>query len=185
MSSLAERLAALKAAQGIKPTVPSTPTEVTTPSTIEAQKDSLKSLIGKVEAKVEAAPETEVAVSAQEVALIVENISALEATPEMKSLEGFNWSEFETSLNRINIKQAESFPEIQTAFTKINKDLRKFPELAHLLTSEQVSAIVQRILIEKNLWIAPVKAAKAPKKTAAAKKAELAAAITEIALDDL
>ena len=182
--SLAERLAALKAARG-ETSTPSVTTPVTTtvkPTT--SLKDQMKNLQQEVEKKVETTAQPE-RVDPVEVKRIVQNVEALEASAEMKELAGFNWQQFQDSMFYINELQDQGFPEISSALTVINKDLRNFPELAHLLSTEQVSAIVQRILIQKNLWIAPEKKAKKEKKAKAPTAKELMEAAQELDLDDL
>lgn len=174
--TIAERLAAIQASK----TKQATEREESKPTTAAL----VKNLQAKAEAKVPVtAPATSMNVT--ETKQIIANISALEASPEMKELEGFNWNQFETAMMQINSLQDAAFPEISTALGTINRDMRKFPELAHLLNHEQIAAIVQRVLIQKNLWIAPQKAAKAAKKPAAVKAVELLEAAEEVSLDDL
>lgn len=174
--SIAERLAAIQATKNKQA------------SEREESKPTTAALVKNLQANAEAKVPVTAPASSMNVAetkQIIANISTLEASPEMKELEGFNWNQFETAMMQINSLQEATFPEISTALGTINRDLRKFPELAHLLSHEQIAAIVQRVLIQKNLWIAPQKAAKAAKKPAAVKTVELLEAAEEVSLDDL
>lgn len=169
MSSLLERLAKLKEA---KPAGLSKAAEV-------IEKVEAKALETKEEKK----EEKKVEETAQDVKTIISNITALEASEDMKALEGFNWQNFQDSLLAINNKMETAFPEINTALTSINKNLRAFPELAHLLNHEQIAVIVQRILIQKEVWIAPQKKEKAKKEKVTPKG--LADLVGELDADDL
>lgn len=185
MSTLAERLAALKAARSPQESeVPKEPATMKMPIEKNPMKAKLQNLQKGVEEKLET-PTEPTPVDPVEVKRIVQKVEALEATSEMKELAGFNWQQFQDSLFYINDRQNEGFPEISSALTVINKDLRNYPELAHLLSTEQVSAIVQRILIQKNLWIAPEKKKAKAKKAKAPTAKELLEAAQSLDLSDL
>ena len=128
-----------------------------------ATADAVKSLVANTNAKVEVKP-ADAPVDVAALKLIVENVSELTLSAEAKGISGFNPTTFETKLKEINLLQEQSFPEIQGALTVINKDLRQYPELAHLLSPAQIRVIVQRILHEKHAFIAPPKKAKAASK---------------------
>lgn len=179
MSNIMERLAALRAnATGAPAT--------TTSSPLATSKElaGAKALVQAAAAKVEAAPVPVAGVDAAEVMRIIADIKPLEASSEMKGIEGFSWQSFESAMLEINNLTGQGFPEISGALSVINKDLRKFPELAHLLNDSQIKVIVQRILLQKNLWIAPQKAVKAKKVKEPSSK-DLADLKGEIDADDI
>lgn len=124
---------------------------------------AVQELNANTNAKVVKEESSEAPVDVNAIKLIIDDVSELNLCDEAKGISGFNPTSFETRLKEINLMQEQAFPEIQAALTVINKDLRKFPELAHLLSDKQIKVIVQRILHEKHAFIAPQKKDKAKK----------------------
>lgn len=119
--------------------------------------------------------------SAAKIKLLVAEVDSLKLSFDTKVIPGFEPAKFEENLNQINLVTEDNFPEIKMALIEINRDLRNFPELAHMLNKEQVRVIVRRILHSKHEFIAPVKA---PKKAAAPKaSAAVLALIAEASSD--
>lgn len=125
---------------------------------------SVKDVVKAAENKVVVQSTTE-ATTPAEIHKIIADTSLLSLNDDARSISGFNADAFEYRLNEINLLQEQTFPEINRAIIEINRDLRQHPELAHLLSPEQVAVIVRRILHEKHLYIAPVKEKKEKKIT--------------------
>lgn len=169
--NLMARLAALKnTSKEVTSPAQDTPKEVSTgqAATIQERMAALtKQTNDKVTEQVtnaeEGKPEVE-QLSAAKIKLLVSEVDSLKLSFDTKVIPGFEPAKFEENLNQINIVTEDNFPEIKMALIEINKDLRNFPELAHMLNKEQVRVIVRRILHSKHEFIAPVKAAKKPAK---------------------
>lgn len=171
-ATLLARLAALKATSGSGKKEENKDEKKADAVVVEKAKELITATNEKVVVSAPTTvPSSTNTLNVEKIKLIVENVATLDLVIDAKNIEGFNHIAFEDNLKKINLLQDQSFAEINTALSVINKDLRKFPELAHLLSDEQVRVIVQRILHEKHAFIAPVREVK-EKKEKKAKEAD-------------
>lgn len=186
MSVLSEKLAKIKAKKAAAETSSANPiAKLREKKESEASNTQSKiaGLNSAAKAKAEVSkPKSLTKSELEEVKLLVDSVKVLEPSEGMEEISGFNCAEFINCLDEINHYQDREFPEIRTAFAKINRDLRKFPELPHLLNSEQIAVTVQGSLRAANAYIAPPP--KPKKKTKAQIEEELQEAAKSLSVDD-
>lgn len=76
--------------------------------------------------------------------------SILDINKDMEQLEGFDPEEFTTKLQQLSDGLEIRAPGLSNYLQKINTNLNKYPELAHILNDEQLSTIVSGLLFLTN-----------------------------------
>lgn len=78
------------------------------------------------------------------------------------------------------VAEEDGAPNIRGHLELLNNNLRRNPELVHLLSEEDIAPYYKAVVAQAELVFAPVKKAKAAKSEAVQKKAEVAASIDNL-----